>query len=187
MKCPYAYYLIHSGPLLEIAKAYQKEYFVANETLLALLKKCGNIESFMVNECCVTKVRFKGAPLAGFSKPDRNGFCYPKKGSQWYQAYQEQKGCPEPVALIQDTLKWPDAVSYSGKGVEGGALLNPLKPCGIVWNEFQEFGLYLSDVRVVVADLERQGFEVQEPARSATMRFKGCRKINKSLFYSKFS
>lgn len=186
MKSPYNYYLIHSGPLLEIAQAYQAEYLEAHQALIKLLKKWGNIRAFKEHEGRVLRVRFEGEPPEGFTKPDRQGFCYPKKGSHWHQAYQAQKGCPEPIVLIKQALLWDNHLTYTQGSLTGSASLNPIDPCGIVWNEFQAFGLYISDVKSAVQALTEQGFTVQEPAASSTMRFKGCKKIKKSLFYGKF-
>lgn len=175
-----AIYLIESGPMLDMVKAYILEVIRVKGEVKDLALKLGvtNIRT-RIDDGVLSGVQFPEEKHPEFTRPDRRGISRPRPGTEWAKLWRNQQGHASSATLIRNALNIPGGVAYKTKDGEGWDHIgNPLSECGFLYlSKDGPYGMWVPDVPAYVADYQKRGYTVEEPAFSFKMEFEGCRRI----------
>lgn len=173
--------MIEGGKALDLVTGHVSEAQRVAREIRALLAPLGVAAHWTDNESGVAvAVRFADEHHADFTKPKKQGICYPKKNTEWAKLFEAQKGYESPSMLIAQAFNVPLALSYGRDGSGGGSRLLgvPFAECGFMWIQSEKvFAMWTPDVEGEVRETESRGYTVAEPAKSFRLQFDGCRRI----------
>ncbi|CAE6821998.1 hypothetical protein R70006_06246 [Paraburkholderia domus] len=174
------FFMIESDKALDLVKQYIADVRRVRDEVTSLVEEIG-AERYMISQSDgrLTRVDFGARPRhPDFKVPDKYG-CYPKKGTQWAQRFNDQKGHELASTLIAETLSVPLSINYNQKGGSGSRRIGyPLNECGFLYlGEKGPYAMWVPDVPAEVAADVARGLSVDEPARSFLLQFEGCRQI----------
>jgi hypothetical protein len=177
------YYLIESGPTLDLIKE-----FIAsrNKVLDANLKAA--------QELGVKRIRtdpqfgsmvgavFDGERHPDFKVPNKNGVCHPKLKTAWDLKLKALPRHESVSMLIATHLNIPLSLRYGKDSKDNETcwrrIGSPLTECGFLWaHENGPYAMWMPDVKSEIKQIEKEGYVVSEEDKAFTGEFEGCRRI----------
>lgn len=182
MKIYNAYYLIESAPLVAVVKSYIADLKRVRAENAEICSELGDVKTGWTdrNSGAVYAVKFEGKHHSDFTKPGKDGFSRPKKGTEWAKRFAEHKGITRTdMNVISDQFNVPFNLQYTTKDGYGSTAIGYFqKPAGFIFpSEDGPFGLYIPDVAHYVARHEADGLVVDADVKCFDMNLKGCRRI----------
>lgn len=174
------YFLVESGPALDLAKQIAANYQDVHDANVAYVKSIGGVAFQTDWEGRACSVKFDGDAPAGFKKPNKKGCCEPKKGSQFAADMARLPVQIKASHEISKLLNVPTSLEHKRDGWGSGwtSMGHPFFPCGILYyNPDGPFCFWTPDVERHVALAEADGSTVEEPAKSYKPGFEGIRQI----------
>ena len=164
-----AYYLVKSGKPLALVKEHIKHVQKAHQQGVALLKELGAEKGWPDRkDGRILAVAFKGGVgHPEFTKPGKNGSCYPKKGTEWSKRFKAQAGYPSITKIICETFNVPTFIEK--KNGDFHHIGSPLNECGFLWISLEgPYCMWIPDVEHAVAR-----FKSRSPLVGLAAEFKG--------------
>jgi hypothetical protein len=176
------YFMVESGPVLDLAKKVALERVEVNKTLREYAASIGARKIWTSGfDGSLSGVEFEGAVPDGFTKPDRKGVSKPKKGSKYEQEFADLPLPMNDALAIQELLNVPFRISYEYKnGGKGSAAIgHPFVEAGFLWlGTDGPFCMYIPDVQAAVSMYEKDGAVVDDHCKNFKAEFEGCRRIH---------
>lgn len=174
-------FLIESGPALDLVKHHIQERKRVHQACLELLKTLCVREVWRdIRTGIVSAVRLPQGLYPEFTKPDRKGRSWPKKGTEWAAKFKAQIGHQSQVHLISDRFNIPLVIAFDRPDGSFGSTCigSPLNECGFLYcGEEGPYAMWVPNVPEAVAQKEAEGYTVEEPAKSFNLEFPGCHPI----------
>lgn len=175
-------FMIEGGKALELVKQHIDDKIRVARERNAIARELGVEDIFVSNmDGTLLGVMFKGDVHPDFKKPDRKGRSCPKKGTEWAKRFEEQKGFARPASVISEAFGVPWSIEFkSANGEASGyrAIGNPFNECGFLYiSKEGPYAMWVPDVPGEVAEREKGGYVIAEPAKSFKLEFDGCRRI----------
>lgn len=176
-----ALFMIEGGPALVMVREHIAERSRVLCETRALAREIGARELLEDRTNGTLRgVVFEGEIHPDFKKPTgRHRVSYPKKGSTWEKRLKEQVGYRPLARWVSGVFDIPLRLTYSGNGGSGSSCIgSPLVECGFLYtSKSGPYAMWVPDVPAKVAEYEKKGYVVEEPARSFKLDFVGCRRI----------
>ena len=170
------YFLIEGGKALDLVRRHIKEMNDAHARAQKLAKEIG-VKQFSADKLTgrLTGVVFERdqEPHPDFLKADRNGVCFPRKKSDWFNRIQAVKGHPITSELISEALGVPLTLRWKNGFLHLGY---PFRQAGFLFlGKDGPYAMYIPDV---AGAIKKAGHGLpDEPARSFKPEFEGCKRI----------
>jgi hypothetical protein len=172
-------FMIEGGRALELVKHHIAERYRVAKEVRALALDLGVDNVWTSHEDgTVRRVQFNDIPHPEFTKADKNG-SRPKKGTAWAARFAAQKGYENPSNVIAEAFDIPLGIKYGRENGKGWTLIGyPLRECGFLWlSDDGPYAMWIPDVPAEVAAKEKDGYTVDQTAKSFKPEFDGCRLI----------
>jgi hypothetical protein len=175
-------FMIEGGKALDLVKQHIEDKLRVARERNAIARELGIEDIYVSNmDGTLLGVLFKGDVHPDFKKPDRKGRSSPKKGTEWAKRFEDQKGFTRPTNVISEAFDVPLSIGYSsadGEWTGHRCIGNPFHECGFLhFGKEGPFAMWVPDVPGEVAESEKAGQIVEEPAKSFKLEFDGCRRI----------
>lgn len=180
-----AYFLIESGHALKLFRKHIRMRIATEKRVAAMCREipgADRVISDLTNGRPKGLTFVRGTVYGDWTKADKKGYCYPKKGTDWAKRFAAENGYQPAEDMISVAFDIPLNMSYSKAGeFTGSCMLGyPLRACGFLWlSKNGPFAMYAPDVPAAVAHRQSQGETVNEPAASFEFKIDGARRILK--------
>lgn len=174
--------MIEGGKALDLVKQQIEDKIRVARECNAIARELSVEDIYVSNmDGTLLGVLLKGDVHPDFKKPDRKGRSFPKKGTAWAKRFEDQAGFTRPTTVISEAFGVPLSIEYRSKDGEwSGArcIGNPFHECGFLYlSKDGPYAMWVPDVPGEVAESEKAGQTVAEPAKSFKLEFEGCRRI----------
>ena len=147
------------GPALALVKRHIKDVIAAAKERDALYKAlgCNHGVQNRFNHT-LSGVVFPGKIHPDFTKPKKiGGPSYPKKGTEWFKTFAQQKGVRPPAEVIAEAFNVPADYQFQGPGDSWGrGAIGGFAPCGFLYLSAKgPYALWIPDVPAILADLKK--------------------------------
>lgn len=185
MKTHSKYYLIESGPTLELVEGLLADRQKVAAEILEGVRALGGVNFSVGFHGKVQTIWFEGEPPKGYCKPNRNGSYAPRRGSKAQKAIGALPTMPAVNRAVERSMGIPNSLCTEGPGTRGttssiiGAFPDAV---GIAYyDNAGPYLLWLPDVDHYKASALKQnpGCTITHPAPDWSLDTTGLREILK--------
>lgn len=178
-----AYYRVTDGPMLDAIKQRISQMKKLREVALAFAEKHGASQVFTSEfpEIHISGLLFDGQAPEGWTKPKKNGFSRPKRGTDAHAEIESLMTIPSDTAIVQEITNIPLGLSYKGNGISGSTMLgHPAGPCDLLyWPKYDLYGFVAPDIAHYLKEYTDQRYTITNGADKWSMDVPGVTQISK--------
>jgi len=193
MKFNYAFFLVEADPALALVKQHIADRQRVRGSVADLAKELGVSTGTTDRDSYhMVSVNFPGERHPDFTKPDRKGRSWPKKGTAWARRFAEQPRATPSSDLIRKAFDPVDSLRWTQGDSQGWHCIgNPFAPSTFLYTGPDgPYVMLVPDLPLAIKELEAEGKKVEIPDNvlahpqgpaghpAWNMIFPGCRRID---------